>query len=132
MLMHSSSKAQAACVSDLSFLALASILMDREEAAGLQLSHLHTKKEEEEGQGAKGNLFSAVSLPGVKWNSSKGNLAVLSKVTGALSCEPRSNTCGSPATTSFTVIQCQVFRGGTSGKELACPCRRHRRCRFDF
>ena len=43
------------------------------------------KEEEEEGQGAKGDLF---SLPGVKWNSSKGNLAVLSKVLGALSCEP--------------------------------------------
>ena len=132
MLTQSASKARAACVSDLSFLALASILVDREEAAGLQLSHLHTKKEEEEGQGAKGNLFPAVSLPGVKWNSSKGNLAVLSKVTGAHSCEPCSHTCGSPATTSFMVIRCQVFPGGTSGKELACPCRRRRRCRFDF
>lgn len=55
MLAHSSSKAQAACVSDLSFLALASILMDREKLDRGSSCHIYIprrKKRKAKGQKA--------------------------------------------------------------------------------
>ena len=61
----------------------------------------------------------------------KGQHIILKEVLALLQTPPGSLGVWSEAINKVDPTSGKGFPGGTSGKEPACQCRRHRRCRFN-